>query len=348
MRLRSLPRIQEMSLSRFFHQKKKSCCNEEASEDDIVTIEILDSDDDEESFKGSKPVIVEENDGVQSVLLKGTPDAKVNEEENRPCSNCSNAPTGGTNNATLKTAPNDASTSDAEETVKVVTAIEPTTHEGGSTAPTIRTNPFAKFTFQKQKDNKESSASFSMPSKRPSNTALSNNSAKTVVPPAKRAKTNRKDWTRMREIAKDEQERIVTKWHSFVVHEENVVDLEDARFQILVAARLHARCQEGPVNQAMKALRDKLGEETSAFSVDTLADTDPEELHEAIRNLQYYPTKAKHIVKAAQEIRSNYRGIVPEQEFQLRQLTGIGPVMSDLLAFVNTRKVHLQRRLSDK
>ena len=191
-------------------------------------------------------------------------------------------------------------------------------------------NPFAKFAFQKKEG--------SSPGKQ-----SSLDSWFTKPPAPKKPRTfsaGGKEWIRMQDLPVDEQERIITKWHSFLA---DPCSLEDSRFQILVAARLHARCQEGPVRQAMKALNELC---RNGISVQQFAQMNPQDLHPAIANLQYYPTKAKHLVKAAQEIQSQFAAKVPEHESQLRQLTGIGPVLADLLAFVNTRKVHQDRAAS--
>ena len=120
--------------------------------------------------------------------------------------------------------------------------------------------------------------------------------------------------------------------------------LEDRRFQIFVAARLHARCQDGPVRLAMKRLYQRLcpthGETLAAPLVARL---EPDIWMDAIQNLQYYPTKARHLHKAANEILTNFSGKVPETERELKTLTGIGPVLADLLAFVNTTALHRSR-----
>ena len=80
-----------------------------------------------------------------------------------------------------------------------------------------------------------------------------------------------------------------------------------------------------------------------ALSVESMAAVDdPDVMVPSIRNLQYHNTKAKHLVKAAQEIKSQFRGQVPEDEHSLKQITGIGPVLADLLAFVNTKERHHQ------
>jgi endonuclease-3 len=105
-----------------------------------------------------------------------------------------------------------------------------------------------------------------------------------------------------------------------------------------VAARLHAQCQEAAVRKALQALHQVC---QGHLSVDQIAAANPDDLAAAMTNLQYYNVKAKHLVQSAQEIQSQFGGEVPEDETQLRKLIGIGPVMGDLLAFVNTRAMHL-------
>lgn len=210
-------------------------------------------------------------------------------------------------------------------------------------------NPFAKFAAVT-----ESSASRN---KRPSPIDFSQWTAPPKKKPTKSASTttaaaaNNKR-VRMEDLSKDEQERVVDKWHSMVVISDDDNDgnpasscsMEDRRWQILVAARLHARCQEGPVRQALQRLHGHLvPAHGPTLSVHLLATVDPDEWTEAIRNLQYYPTKARHIHQAARQIVRNFGGQVPERDDHLQTLTGIGPVLADLLAFVNTRHVHQAR-----
>ena len=142
------------------------------------------------------------------------------------------------------------------------------------------------------------------------------------------------DYVKMKDHSVEEQERITKKWHSLV---ESTAPLEVRRFQVLVAARLHARCQEPTVRKAMKSLREAF---SNGLSVDEVAKADPEVLALYITNLQFYNAKAKQIVKAANEIQSNFGGIVPEDEQSLLQITGVGKVFADLLGFVNTRSAH--------
>jgi endonuclease III len=137
----------------------------------------------------------------------------------------------------------------------------------------------------------------------------------------------------MKSIPEEEQDRIIRKWHSLA---DPSAPLEVRRYQVLLAARLHARCQEPAVRKAMDVLRDTFPD----LAASTLAKIDPEILAQRITNLQYYNVKAKQIVKAAQEIEINYNGIVPEDETSLLKITGIGKVFADLLAVVNTRAAH--------
>ena len=137
----------------------------------------------------------------------------------------------------------------------------------------------------------------------------------------------------MKSLSKEEQDRITQKWHSLA---DASAPLEVRRFQVLVAARLHARCQEPSVRKAMAVLRKAF----PALTASNLAQADPEVLAHHITNLQYYNVKAKQLVKVAQEIQTHHDGIVPEDEASLLKLTGVGKVFADLLAHVNTRAAH--------
>ena len=217
---------------------------------------------------------------------------------------------------------------------------ENATNESENSEPKApRLNPFAQF-----------AASGSSLHKRPTDLPqwLAPPKKTKPNPPQKSAaaSSSSSSWIRMRDLPASEQERIVIKWHSLVRFRSNSSGaprpcLEDSRFHILVAARLHARCQEGPVRQAMQALYRHWD---GKLTVQTLATADPEDWKDVIRNLQYYATKARQLQKAAREILQQFNGQVPEMDQDLRKLTGIGPVLADLLAFVNLRQVHHQQR----
>jgi endonuclease III len=170
--------------------------------------------------------------------------------------------------------------------------------------------------------------------------------------PRKKKKTC--EFIPMRSISKEEQDTITRKWHSLA---DPTAPLEVRRFQVLVAARLHARCQEPSVRKAMTVLREAFlptnttttttttGEDDAGFlNVSAMARADPHVLALHLTNLQYYNIKAQHIVKAAKEIETEFKGVVPEDETSLLRLTGVGKVFADLLAFVNTREIHQRFR----
>jgi hypothetical protein len=141
------------------------------------------------------------------------------------------------------------------------------------------------------------------------------------------------EFVTMRSIPKEEQDKITRKWHSLA---DPSAPLQVRRFQVLLAARLHARCQEPSVRKAMSVLRSAFAD----LTVSAVAQADPEVLALHITNLQYYNSKAQQIVKAAKEIETEFHGIVPEDETSLLRLTGVGKVFADLLAFVNTHEIH--------
>lgn len=148
-----------------------------------------------------------------------------------------------------------------------------------------------------------------------------------------------KEFVKIRDISPEEQIKIIRKWHSMA---DPLASLEARRYQVLLAARLHARCQEITVRKAVLKLREHFASlsEAKTITIDEMAKSDPEELAIHISSLQFYNVKAKQIVKAAQEIQSRHGGIVPEDEFSLLQITGIGKTFADLLAFVNTKEAH--------
>ena len=153
-------------------------------------------------------------------------------------------------------------------------------------------------------------------------------------PSSKSTGKSKEGFVKMSEISKEEQDRITKKWHSLA---DPKAPLEVRRYQVVLAARLHARCQEPTVRKAMTKLREAMAE---GVTVDTVARMDPKVLAGNISNLQFYNVKAQQVVKAAQEIQTMFGGKVPEDELSLTKLTGIGKCFADLLAFVNTRKKH--------
>jgi len=144
-------------------------------------------------------------------------------------------------------------------------------------------------------------------------------------------KKKKEDFVRIKDLSVEEQTRIVQKWHGMT---DCSAPLEVRRYQVLLAARLHARCQEPSVRKAMASLQTTF---SNNVTVDELSNADPDVVANCISNLQFYNVKARQVVQAAQEIKSRFQGIVPEDEESLSQITGIGKCFADLLAFVNTR-----------
>jgi hypothetical protein len=187
-------------------------------------------------------------------------------------------------------------------------------------------NPFACFAFQ-------ASTSLPPPKKkaRPTNWVMPETKAAATCKPSSNKEC---EWVKLNDLPVEEQQRVTKKWQSMADPD---ASLEVRRFQVLVAARLHARCQEPSVRKAMASLREALVE----LSVDEVAEADAEGLAQLITNLQFYNAKAKQIVRAAQEIKSRFGGVVPEDENSLLQITGIGKIFADLLANVNTRSAYI-------
>jgi len=219
-------------------------------------------------------------------------------------------------------------------------------------------NPFAKFAFGSSTASKrtfvntsrtiwKSHSSSARNKKRASSGGKNDGNDHNVVSSKKihtcskseKKKEKEKEFVRLKDQCPEEQNRVIRKWHSMA---DPSASLETRRYQVLLAARLHARCQEPTVRKAMGKLKDHFAllSEEKTITVEEMAKSDPEELASHISNLQFYNVKAKQIVQAAQEIMNRHEGIVPEDEFSLLQITGIGKTFADLLAFVNTRETH--------
>ena len=209
-------------------------------------------------------------------------------------------------------------------------------------------NPFAQFAFTgcasipappPARNSNVLSAKRPVPS-----TSERSNSSNLVSKPAKKQKQKQKkdcpkEFIRMKDHSVEEQERIRQKWLRLATEDDTDTTTEDRRFQMLLAARLHARVQEPNVIKAL----DKLRQRYRPLSVQTLQRASPDDVAACISNVPYYNTKAKDICIAAHEIQTRFGGIVPEDEHSLLQIRGIGPVFADVLAFCNTPQVHLTK-----
>ena len=191
---------------------------------------------------------------------------------------------------------------------------------------TQKENPFAQFAFG-------STSNTATALQRGRNWVVS----KQLEPKPKKAKTKKgqkSEWKPMADLSASEQERVRQKWHGLVVMPCDS-SLEDARFQIMVASRLHARCQEAVVRKCMASLHN-----AGVLTCRALADYDVDALASLLTSLQYYNTKSKHLVQASKELLHRFDGKVPESKDDLLTITGIGPVMADLLSTINSRAAH--------
>lgn len=73
---------------------------------------------------------------------------------------------------------------------------------------------------------------------------------------------------------------------------------------------------------------------------ETLSKADPSIISQIISSVLFANVKSKQIIKAAKEINVRFRGIVPETQHGLQQLTGIGPKLGEILHHVNSNRAH--------
>ena len=188
-----------------------------------------------------------------------------------------------------------------------------------------------------------------------------------------------------REVRETKSE-CIEKWQAFA---DPSAPLEQRRFQVLVAARLHARCQEPVVKEAMQRLRkhfdgvsdvkndccDDVEDEScktttlstchnnstgsapqsqseqkniatpshhsTGLTVQSLASSIPEtDIAPLFSSVLFGNVKAKQIVQASQDIIAKFGGMVPESICSLKQITGIGPKLAEILYIVNRRRAY--------
>lgn len=119
-------------------------------------------------------------------------------------------------------------------------------------------------------------------------------------------------------------------------------------FQLLVATRLSAQCTDARVNMVTPALFERFK------GVDAFADADVDEVGEYIKSCGLYKTKAKDLVKMAQQLRENYNSQVPDSIEELTKLSGVGRKTANLIVgdvygkpavVVDTHCIRITRRL---
>lgn len=119
-------------------------------------------------------------------------------------------------------------------------------------------------------------------------------------------------------------------------------------FELLVATRLSAQCTDARVNMVTPALFQRFK------GVDAFADAQAEEVGEYIKSCGLYKTKAKDLVKMAQQLRENYNSQVPDSIEELTKLSGVGRKTANLIVgdvyhkpavVVDTHCIRITKRL---
>ena len=229
-------------------------------------------------------------------------------------------------------------------------------------------NPFAAFAFKAEETSSISIKSKSWQSKKRTLQSNGRTSSYMTTQSKKKIKTTtqsirqqdkvKSSWsvadlhaesTKSKNLNEEEyRQELITKWHSF--SDENA-PLEERRFQVLIAARIHARCQEKVVFQAMQRLREYFAQKVTddgqhndglqSLSPQYLAQCDPEtDIAPLLSSVLFGNVKAQHIVQAAQDVMSKFRGQVPESMVSLKDITGIGPKLAAILNIVNRRDTY--------
>ena len=99
-------------------------------------------------------------------------------------------------------------------------------------------------------------------------------------------------------------------------------------FQLLIAVILSAQCTDKRVNMITPTL-------FSAFpTVASLAVVSPDEVYEHIKSVSYPNNKAKHLVRMAQKLLSEFNGDVPSEVDELLKLPGVGRKTANVIASV--------------
>lgn len=161
----------------------------------------------------------------------------------------------------------------------------------------------------------------------------------------KRKKTMEKvntDDCEFAEMTNEQLAKCRRKWQSFA---DDDAPIEVRRFQVLVAARIHAQSHDNQVRKCMKNLRTHFrnseGDEKRFLSHETLSQAEPEEVAKMIGSVLFANVKSKQIIQAANDVRRQFHGKVPESVASLKCITGIGPKLGELLFYVNSNKAHV-------
>lgn len=90
------------------------------------------------------------------------------------------------------------------------------------------------------------------------------------------------------------------------------------RFELLVAVILSAQCTDERVNSVTATLFEKYD------TIEAFAEAGQDELADDIGSITYFNSKARYLREAAQVIRDDYDGRVPDTMEDLTELPGVG------------------------
>lgn len=96
-------------------------------------------------------------------------------------------------------------------------------------------------------------------------------------------------------------------------------------YQLIVAVILSAQCTDKKVNEVTPILFDRFK------SFRALAQAEQKEVEQIIRPINYYKTKAKHLITMAQMVRQDFRGKLPATHDDLRKLPGVGQKTANVI-----------------
>lgn len=97
-------------------------------------------------------------------------------------------------------------------------------------------------------------------------------------------------------------------------------------YELLVATRLSAQCTDARVNLVTPALFEKYPTPVE------MAKANVEDVEEIIRSTGFFRSKAKDLVKQAQQIIDNFDGKIPDNIDDLTSLAGVGRKTANLVA----------------
>lgn len=170
--------------------------------------------------------------------------------------------------------------------------------------------------------------------------------AATVEARAKSSKSCNASEEDFESMTAEVREGILKKWHALAGP---AADRNSLRFQLLIAAILHPKANEGVVKKRMERLRNWAQTEDSfgcddCLSPDKIVSAGVAKMEEVFEGLHWHREKAKRVVAAATTLQSpSFGGSVPDQRAELLRLPGIGPKLATLLSFVFTASAAAKR-----